>query len=280
MEQRSSEWFQVRAGKITGSRFSHAMARKDTAKYQDLISTLVAERTAGKYRDDGYVNSAMQWGMNHEDTARSWYASKYRRKVNEIGFVIHPKYQYIGVSPDGLVGNNGLIEIKCPQHNNFLKVKESKLIPSHYRWQVQGQLWVCGRDWTDFVCFYPPKDGVVIRMEADEDDFAALEERCCEINMEVDKRIRSQKNATHSSGYSNKASIVNPGKYNQPHYINNQSSSSNELHVNKSKSDPYKTYKNDEKISKFDSLLYSLKELVISFFYLAVFVSIILLIFD
>lgn len=189
MKQRSSEWFKVRAGKITGSRFSRAMARKDTQKYKDLIDELLAERLSGRSQDSGFINQAMQWGMDHEDLARSWYSEKYSKNVQQAGFIEHPKYDFVGVSPDGLVGRTGLVEIKCPQLHNFKDVKETNIVPSRYRWQIQGQLWVCQRKWTDFVCFYPPNNGVVIRQESNANDFLMLEERCIEINSEVNRKL-------------------------------------------------------------------------------------------
>ena len=72
---------------------------------------------------------------------------------------------------------------------NFRRVMESRAMPSRYRWQVQGQLWVCGRDWLDFVCFHPPGQGIAIRIECDADDFDRLETRCIEVNRDVERRL-------------------------------------------------------------------------------------------
>lgn len=188
MQQRSEAWYQARAGRITGSRFSRAMAAKSSDTYQGLISELVVERRTGSSRDRGYVNAAMQWGIDHEASARTWYSRQHGRQVHEIGFVVHPVHEFVGVSPDGLVGQDGLIEIKCPQLANFKRVADSRQVPSRYRWQVQGQLWVCRRQWLDFVCFYPPGQGVVLHVEADETDFDRIEARCIEIDREVTRR--------------------------------------------------------------------------------------------
>lgn len=188
MQQRSEAWFQARAGRITGSRFSRAMAAKSSDTYQRLISELVEERRTGRSYDRGYTNAAMQWGIDHESSARAWYSRQHGRQVQEVGFVVHPVHAFVGVSPDGLVGQDGLVEIKCPQLANFQRVVASRQMPSRYRWQVQGQLWVCGRQWLDFVCFYPPGRGVVVHVEADDADFDRIESRCIEIDREVTRR--------------------------------------------------------------------------------------------
>lgn len=189
MLQRSDAWYRARAGRITGSRFARAMAARNSEAYLGLVAELAAERCAGRSQDGGYVNAAMRWGINHEASARRWYERQHSCRVGEIGFVVHRVHDFVGVSPDGLVGDDGLVEIKCPQMKSFRKVMESRAMPTRYRWQVQGQLWVCGRDWLDFVCFYPPGQGIALRIERDEDDFDRLESRCIEVNRDVERRL-------------------------------------------------------------------------------------------
>lgn len=189
MQQRTEAWYRERAGRITGSRFARAMASMHSDTYRNLIDQLVEERRTGRCRDGGYVNAAMQWGMDHEDRARRWYGKSRSCTVQQIGFVVHPRYDYVGVSPDGLVAHDGLVEIKCPQMKAFRQVMASQEMPSRYRWQVQGQLWVCQRQWLDFVCFYPPGQGICIRVERDEADLECLEERCRQVHLEVERRV-------------------------------------------------------------------------------------------
>lgn len=189
MRQRSEAWYRERAGRITGSRFARAMAARSSDAFQGLIADLSEERRTGRSRDRGYVSEAMQWGIDHEGRARNWYGRQHRCQVLEVGFVVHPLHDFVGVSPDGLVGDRGLIEIKCPQLGNFNRVARSQRMPARYRWQVQGQLWVCEREWLDFVCFYPPGKGIVIRVEADEEAFDQIESRCIEIDREVTRRV-------------------------------------------------------------------------------------------
>lgn len=191
MQQHSEEWFRARCGRITGSRFANAMAGKRSQAYRGLIDDLERERVSGQVHR-GYVSPAMQWGIDHEHHARRWYEGAHRKTVAEIAFVVHPDFDFVGVSPDGLVDHDGLIEIKCPQMPNFQRVASSRAIPARYRWQVQGQLWVCQRDWLDFVCFYPPNSGVVIRAAGERADFDQLADRCHEINATVERRIRAR----------------------------------------------------------------------------------------
>ena len=189
MQQRSPEWYRARCGLITGSRFSQAMSARHTQAYRGLVDCLVDERRSGRLDDRGPVSWAMQWGIDHEDPARRWYERAHDRSVTQVGFMVHPALAFVGVSPDGLVGHDGLVEIKCPQMPNFRRVLDSRRIPAQYRWQVQGQLWVCQRDWLDFVCFYPPDQGVVIRVSGNPADFEQLADRCQEIHAEVERRL-------------------------------------------------------------------------------------------
>jgi len=167
------------------------MAAKHSDTYRRLIDELAEERRTGSCKDGDFVNAAMQWGIDHEDTARRWYARERANQVQQTGFVVHSELNFVGVSPDGLVGDDGLVEIKCPQRNAFQQVRKANAMPSRYRWQVQGQLWVCGRTWLDFVCFYPPQDGIIVRVECDRNDFALLRARCIEVNRDVELRLKS-----------------------------------------------------------------------------------------
>ena len=172
------------------------MAGRHSGTYRDLVDELTQERRTGRALDGGYVNAAMQWGMDHEDTARRWYSRNRGCQVDQIGFMVHPEYDFVGVSPDGLVAHDGLIEIKCPQAKGFRQVMDTRQMPPRYRWQVQGQLWVCDRQWLDFVCFYPPGQGIAIRVHRSTGDFDALATRCVEINREIERRIGQRRPTT------------------------------------------------------------------------------------
>ena len=159
IEQRTPAWHQIRAGKFTGSKFNDAMARsKKTGEplkaCTDLIWQVATERLTGN-PVESYRNQAMDWGVEQEPNAKNTYEFIEGVSVVEVGFIIHPEYSFIGVSPDGYVGENGGLEIKCPW--NSMRHLERFIIgmPDEYKAQVQGCLWVTGREWWDFMSFDP-----------------------------------------------------------------------------------------------------------------------------
>jgi putative phage-type endonuclease len=176
MEQRSPEWYAARLGKWTASSFAALMAGTATDAFCNLVKDKAWERLTGRPADS-FTTPAMQHGIDCEAEARDWYVFETGRDVIEEGFVVHPQFPTVGCSPDGYAEGGGLIEIKCPQPRSHLETLATKKLPARYRWQVQGQMWVCGREWCDFVSYHPATGGVVIRAEANPKDFAALAER-------------------------------------------------------------------------------------------------------
>ena len=159
IEQRSDAWFAARAGKFTGSRFSSLMARlkngEPGASCQNLLAALVIERLTGR-PTEMYVNAAMERGTLLEPHALTAYTERTGNAVKTVGFVVHHWLDYVGVSPDGLIGEDGLVEIKCPSAEN--KHLDALLHANHaaeYKWQIQGQMWVTGRQWCDAVSYHP-----------------------------------------------------------------------------------------------------------------------------
>ena len=159
IEQRTPAWHQIRAGKFTGSKFNDAMARsKKTGEplkaCTDLIWQVATERLTGN-PVESYRNQAMDWGVEQEPNAKNTYEFIEGVQVVEEGFIIHPEYSFIGVSPDGLIGEDGGLEIKCPW--NSMRHLERFILgmPDEYKAQVQGCLWVTGREWWDFMSFDP-----------------------------------------------------------------------------------------------------------------------------
>jgi putative phage-type endonuclease len=156
MEQRTPEWFQKRLGKVTASRIADLMAKTKTgpgASRANYLAQLVTERLTGT-PTEGFQSPAMTWGIEQEAAARAAYSARTGVLVDEVDFVDHPTMQ-AGASPDGLVGEDGLIEIKCPNTSTMLEYLEDRTIPQKYRLQMQWQLAVTGRDWCDFVAFDP-----------------------------------------------------------------------------------------------------------------------------
>lgn len=158
MEQRTEEWFAERAGKVTASCIAKVMARlkdgKPGAERTNYHAQLVTERLTG-LPTEGYSNAAMQWGIDTEAQARASYAMEVGIVPVEIGFVPHPTIAYSGASPDGLVGNDGLVELKCPNTATHIATLSGANIDRKYLLQMQWQMVCSGRAWCDFVSFDP-----------------------------------------------------------------------------------------------------------------------------
>ena len=172
MEQRSEEWFQARLGKVTASRVIDVLAKiksGESASRRNYKIQLVSERLTGE-RQESYINQAMQDGIDREVFARDRYVQEHGG-VEEVGFMQHPTLE-AGASPDGLVGDDGIIEIKCPMGSTHTESLMSQDVPSKYIPQIQFQLRCSGRKWCDFVSYHPmfPKhlQLFVKRVEADE----------------------------------------------------------------------------------------------------------------
>lgn len=157
MEQGSPEWHQVRIGKVTASRVHDIIAKTKSgpsASRANYLAELVAERLTGA-REDGFTNSAMQWGIDNEAAARASYAFLTDNAVTEIAFVQHPHIAMCGASPDGLVDDTGLIEIKCPGTAKHIATLRGASIDAKYNTQMQWQMACTGREWCDFVSYDP-----------------------------------------------------------------------------------------------------------------------------
>lgn len=156
--QESQDWMLARAGKFTASRAADLMARTKSgpgAARANLIATLVAERITGQ-PVESYRNAAMERGIELEAEARDAYSFQAGVAVEEVGFVVCGQLPNTGCSPDGLVGVDGLVEIKCPSAMG--KHLDALLTGAHadeYRWQLQHQLMVTRREWVDAASYDP-----------------------------------------------------------------------------------------------------------------------------
>lgn len=152
MKQRSPEWYAVRCGKITSSHFQTlAVGRPDSV--EKLCVKIATERITGVPCESPYRNAAMQHGIEMESVARLAYETTTFNRVEEVGFV--EVSDYLGISPDGLVGDDGGLEIKCPQPHTHLSYLMTDAAWLNYKWQIQGALWVTDWKWWDFVSFCP-----------------------------------------------------------------------------------------------------------------------------
>ena len=159
-EQGSEEWLSMRLGKVTASRVSDVMSKGRGSAPSKLSETymieLIAEILTGKSKPF-FENDAMRWGTETEPQARAMYSVNNNFvDVVEVAFVEHNSQ--IGISPDGLVGDDGLFEAKCPNTTTQLKRALSNDYSADYKAQIQMQLWVTDRDWCDFVSFDPRLD--------------------------------------------------------------------------------------------------------------------------
>ncbi len=157
MEQRSEEWFAARAGKATASKIADIIAKTKSgygASRANYAAQLVAERLSGRC-EEGFSNAAMQWGTDKEPEARDAYCFLHDAVVTEEGFVDHPRIPMTGASPDGLIGDDGLIEIKCPNTATHIATLLDGKVPAKYVTQMQWQMACTGRQWCDFACYDP-----------------------------------------------------------------------------------------------------------------------------
>lgn len=168
---------------FTGSRFADVMARnKRTGEplkcYHDLIWKVVTERISGK-PVDGPTGLALQWGTDIEPVALEAYQLHTGNFVTEAGFIVHPKYGFVGASPDGLIDDDGGLELKCPKDSVVHIERFVNGMPEEYKHQVQGCMWVTGRQWWDFGSFDPrmPESHrlLIIKNLRDESFIAELE---------------------------------------------------------------------------------------------------------
>jgi putative phage-type endonuclease len=157
IEQRTTEWFAQRCGHLTASRIADMMARTQKgwgASRANYAAQLIAERLTG-VAESGFTSAAMQHGIDTEAAARAAYGFMQDVEVIEAPFVLHPRLAWSGASPDGFVGDDGLVEIKCPNTATHITTLRGGEIPDKYIKQMQWQMACTGRNWCDFVSFDP-----------------------------------------------------------------------------------------------------------------------------
>ena len=157
MQQRSPEWHAVRLGKVTASRVADVVSKTKSgygASRANYMAELVCERLTGQ-SGERFTNAAMQWGNDNEPLARDAYAFLTGSDVAEIGFAPHPTIADSGASPDGLVGDDGMVEIKCPSTATHIDYLLTGAVPLKYVIQMQWQMACTGRAWCDFFSFDP-----------------------------------------------------------------------------------------------------------------------------
>lgn len=155
--QGSAEWLALRSGKVTASRVADIVARTKSgysASRANYMAQLVAERLSGEPAPS-FTSAAMQHGTDTEPQARKAYEFYRDVDVTEVAFVPHPSIADAGASPDGLVGDDGLVEIKCPNTATHIDTLLGQKVPEKYVTQMLWQMACTGRQWCDFVSFDP-----------------------------------------------------------------------------------------------------------------------------
>ena len=195
MEQRSDGWFAARCGKVTASRVADVVARTKTgygASRANYMAELLIERLTGKPVEK-FQSAAMEWGTKVEEEARSQFEGATGSLVLETGFVPHPAIVNTGASPDGLIGDDGLVEIKCPNSATHLDTLMGGGLPEKYHTQIMWQMACTGRKWCDFVSFdprMPEKLQLFIhRVERDDAKIQMLETEVRKFLAELDDKL-------------------------------------------------------------------------------------------
>jgi len=195
MEQRSPEWYAIKAGKVSAGRVHDIITRTRsgdyTAQRQARLTDILLERLTGELTQIP-VTRAMQWGIDMEAAARDAYSAAVGVLIDEIGWAPHPTIELAGCSPDGLVGDDGLVEIKCMlSHNHLDALLERRPAPEYFT-QMQWQMACTQRAWCDYVCYdprFPAKmQLMIVRIPRDDKFIATAEDEVRKFLSEVDEK--------------------------------------------------------------------------------------------
>lgn len=191
VEQGSEWWFMLRLGRITASNFKDMFSKPNTISFQKLINNCVFEKLTNEI-PESFKSEWMQRGNDLEPLAFERY-----QQIKEFEDVkkgpFYSKGEFFGASPDGVVGDKGGLEIKCPSPHVFIDYLLSNKLPSVYKWQVHGQMNVCGFDWVDFFPFHPDLKSNPIRVYRDEKIDSELELKMKEVEEIILERIEKIK---------------------------------------------------------------------------------------
>jgi putative phage-type endonuclease len=206
IEQGSPEWFAQRLGKVTASRVADVIAKTKTGystSRDNYMAQLVCERMTNTVAES-FTNSAMQWGTETEPLARAAYEAHADVLVDEVAMITHPTIEAAGASPDGLVGDYGQLEIKCPNTATHIDTLLTQTVQSKYLTQMQWQMACTGRLWCDFVSFDPRmSEGLqlfVKRVPRDDAYIQMLEKEVIQFLTELDGKIKKLNELKETNG--------------------------------------------------------------------------------
>ena len=191
-EQNSAQWFWARTGRITASRMCDLMATLkrggEAASRRDYRAELIAERLTGK-TEDRYLSKEMQFGIEQEPFARTAYEIRTENMVDQAGFIFHPRLDFSGASPDGLIGQDGGLELKCPKITTHLAYVTAGTVPEEHQYQMLWNMACADREWWDFASFDPRLPEklrlFIVRMPRDEARIGEIEREVLKLNSEV-----------------------------------------------------------------------------------------------
>lgn len=188
-QQGTDEWFKLRLGVPTASMFRHILAKGDGKMRLSYMRELAGERISGLPAERAKIETLqMRRGRDMEITSRNEYEYFNGVTVRQVGFV---RRGLAGASPDGLVGDDGIVEFKSKAPHLFIPLYEDKphRVPREFKAQVMGELWVCQRDWCDLKIYWPKMPTFTIRVERDQDYFDMLEEEITLFDRELRKMV-------------------------------------------------------------------------------------------
>lgn len=196
--QRHEDWVADRVGKITASRVKGISAKPQKGKALNAtMTTLFTERVTGEV-EDRRISDAMQWGIDNEPNAIAAYENKTGEFVVGCGLIPHPAIPMSGASPDGLIGDDGLLEVKCPNRDTHSNTILTQQVPDEYLPQITWQLACTGRKWCDFVSYDPrfseDLQTVIVRVMREDVDIEALENEVAACNAKLNQIIENLTN--------------------------------------------------------------------------------------
>lgn len=205
-QQGTLEWKLERVGKFSASRMSDLLATTKSgpaASRKNYLAELLVERMTGE-PTEGFTTAAMQWGIDKEPEARALYELSTGLAVEQVGFILHPAMPFAGASPDGLVGADGGLEIKCPNTATHIETLRTGRVPEKYLLQMQWGMACTGRQWWDFVSYDPRMKDVRLqiwgtRIQRDdqtiawmESEVAKAEAELCALLAELESKVRTE----------------------------------------------------------------------------------------
>lgn len=193
-EQGTEEWFAARRGKPSASNFGRLITRtgKPSSSAEGYINQLIAERLTGK-SEPIYINEWMQRGTELEPEAREAYEYVSGNDVLETGFILDTGWRW-GCSPDGLITNQGGIEIKCPAPTTMVSyLRDPEVGVKKYWQQIQGCMWITKRDWWDFFAYHPEMPHVLVRVDRDDQYIEKMAEEVTKAANEIENQLEKLK---------------------------------------------------------------------------------------